>query len=209
MLYDSGLRQVVYVNGMGRSWSWTGSAWLALAMPGGPGISAPGSGISSSMFAAGYDEGRDRMVIVVSGATWSWNGSSWVEVPGGIDAGEGRSDASLVYDRANHQLVYVGSQATWTWDGGTRWQRHDQPAIATGTAAYDGARSAVMLVQQDSTACDHTACRTTTWTWNARAWTQVPISGGPVLPLTRSGAVGMPMAFDEARGVMVLLVSAT
>jgi hypothetical protein len=29
------------------------------------------------------------------------------------------------------------------------------------------------------------------------------------LPLTRSGAFGMPTAFDEARGVMVLFASAS
>jgi hypothetical protein len=208
MLFDSKLGQVVYVNGVGHAWSWSGSGWLSLSMPGGPSVPGPGSGIASSTFAAGYDEGRDLLVFMVSGATWSWDGSRWTEVPGGIDVDDGSVDAHLVYDPANRQLVYVGSGATWTWDG-ARWQRHDQPAIAAGTAAYDSARASIVLVQPDSTACDRTACRTTTWTWNATAWTQVPIGGGPLLPLTRSGAFPLPIAFDETRAVMVLFVSSS
>jgi hypothetical protein len=208
MLYDSRLGQVVYVSGVGRAWGWTGSGWVSLAMRGGPSIATPGSAAASSTFAAGYDEGRGLLVLVVSDATWSWDGSSWAEVPAGIAAGEGRSEGNLVYDGANRQLVYVGSRATWTWDG-ARWQGHNQPAIAAGTAAYDRGRAAVTLVQPDNGACDRTACRTTTWDWNATAWTRVPIVAGPLFPLTRSGAFGFPMAFDETRGVMVLFVAAS
>jgi hypothetical protein len=75
--------------------------------------------------------------------------------------------------------------------------------------AYDQARGAVVLVLQDSSACDHTACQTTTWAWDSTAWAQVPVQRGPLLPLTRSGAYDMPMAFDEARGVLVLFASAS
>jgi len=83
------------------------------------------------------------------------------------------------------------------------------PEIAAGTMGYDEASGHVLLVQQDSSACNRTACRTTTWTWDSTAWAQVPVEGGPVLPLTRSGAFEMPMAFDEARGVIVLFASAS
>ena len=207
MLFDGRLGQAVYVNGTGQAWAWDGSDWASLALPGGPRIPVPGSGIASSTFAIGYDEGRDLLVFVLSGATWSWNGNGWKEVVGGIDAGEARTDAHVVYDKARAQLVYVGSRATWTWDG-SRWRQHDQPRISAGTMAYDKTRAHVLLVQQDSSACDRTACRTTTWAWDSTAWAQVPVQGGPLLPLTRSGAFDMPMAFDEARGVMVLFASA-
>jgi hypothetical protein len=129
-------------------------------------------------------------------------------VKGGIDAGDARPDAHLVYDRADRQLVYVGSRFTWTWDG-AGWQKHAQPAIAFGTFGYDAARGQVVLVQQNSAACDQTACRTTLWTWDSNAWTQVPSDRVPMLPLTRSGAYLPPMAFDEARAVMVLFASAS
>jgi hypothetical protein len=208
MLFDALMGQVVYVNGVGHAWAWGGSDWASLALPGGPRIPAPGSGIESSTFAVGYDEGRNALVFVLSDATWLWDASGWREVPGGIDAGQARPNAHAVYDRAHHQLVYVGRDATWTWDG-LRWQQHFQPEISTGTVGYDEASAHVLLVQQDSSACDQTGCATTTWAWNSITWAGVPVHGGPVLPLTRSGAYDMPVAFDEARGVMVLFVSAS
>lgn len=208
MLFDARLGQVAYVNGVGQAWAWTGSAWSPLALPGAPSIAAPGSASGSPSFAVGYDESRNLLVFALSNATWSWDGSSWREVAGGIDAGEARDDSHMVYDKAHQQLVYVGSRATLTWDG-SRWAQHVQPAITLGTLGYDGARATVMLVQQDSSACDHTSCRTTTWTWDSTTWAQTPIMSGPLLPLTRSGAFALPMAFDEARGVMVLFASAS
>ena len=208
MLFDAQLGQVIYVNGAGRVWAWGGSDWASLTLPGGPSIRAPGSGIESSTFAVGYDEGRDALVYVLSAATWIWDGSGWNEVSGGIDAGQARADAQVVYDKAHHQLVYVGSSATWTWDG-LRWRPHFQPEISAGTVGYDEASAHVLVVQQDSSACDSTACATTTWAWNSITWANVPVARGPLMPLTRSGAFNIPMAFDEARGVMVLFASAS
>ncbi|MGH7761995.1 MAG: hypothetical protein ACREOY_11360 [Candidatus Dormibacteraceae bacterium] len=208
MLFDGKLGKVVYVNGSGQAWAWGGSDWSSLALPGGPSVPVPGSGAQSVTFVAGYDEGRDVLVFVLPGATWLWDGARWKEVPGGIAAGEARTDADVVYDRAGREMVYVGRRATWTWDG-SRWQQHAQPGVSAGTMAYDPARATVMLVVQDSSDCDHTACQATTWDWDSTAWVRVPVQRGPMLPLTRSGAYGMPMAFDEARGVMVLFASAS
>ncbi len=207
MVYDSRLGRVVYVNGVGQAWAWTGSDWLPLALSGAPRAPRRDSAAAASTFAVGYDEGRQLLVFALSTSTWSWDGTSWTEAKSGLDAAEARADAHLVYDRAHGQLVYVGSRLTWTWDG-TRWQPHDQPAIAAGTLGYDAVRRTVMLVQQDASACDRTACRTTTWAWDSRSWRQLPADQVPVLPLTRSGAFPPPMAFDEARGVMVLFASA-
>jgi len=208
MLFDGKLGQVVYVNGAGRAWAWDGSSWASLALPGGPSIPVPGSGSASSTFAVGYDEARAALVFVLAAATWLWDGSAWKRVPGGIEAGEARADAHAVYDRVHRQLVYVGRDATWTWDG-SRWQWHSQEGISAGTVAYDQASAHVLLVQEDSSACDETACQSTTWSWNSITWASVQVSSGPRLPVTRSGAFAMPMAFDEARGVMVLFASAT
>ena len=117
---------------------------------------------------------------------------------GGIDSGEAGADAHVVYDPAHTQLVYVGSRATWTWDG-THWERHSQPSISAGTIAYDGVSGKVMLVQQDSSACDRTACHTTTWAWDSTAWAQVPVLRGPLLPLTRSGGDCAGVAREAAQ----------
>ncbi len=208
MFFDDRLGQVVYVNGAGRAWTWNGADWLILPMNGAPHVPRRDSAAEASVFAAGYDEGRQQLVFALSGSTWTWNGGAWREVPGGIDLADARLDAHLVYDRSHRQLVYVGNRFTWTWDGG-HWQPHPQPPIAGGTAAYDPLREAVMLVQQDASACDRSACRITTWTWDSTRWTQLAVEQGPLLPLTRSGASLPPLAFDEARRVMVLFASAS
>jgi hypothetical protein len=208
MVYDSRSGQVVYVNGEGHAWTWTGADWMTLAMPGGPRIARRGSGPAATTFVVGYDEGRSLLVFVTSTSTWLWDGTTWSEVRSGIGLGEAGAETRLVYDRAHNALVYVGSRLTWTWDG-RLWQRHDQPAIAAGALGYDPVRATTMLVQQDSSACDRTACRTTTWTWSSSGWAQLPIAQPPLLPLTRSSAFAPPMAFDDATGVMVIYVSAT
>jgi hypothetical protein len=208
MVYDGRLGQVVYTNGVGQAWSWTGSDWKPMDLRGAPPVARRDSAAPVATFAVGYDESSDLLVFALSNSTWTWDGRTWKEVAGGIDAGDARPDAHMVYDRVHSQLLYVGSRFTWTWDGAS-WQKHAQPAIASGTLGYDTARGTVMLVQQDSFACDRTACRTTIWTWDAKAWTQVPTDHFPLLPLTRSGAYLPPMAFDETRGVMVFFVSAS
>jgi hypothetical protein len=208
MVYDAKLRQVVYANGVGQLWTWTGSDWKAIDTRGGPRVARRDLSAPVATYAAGYDEFRDLLVFALSTSTWTWDGSTWKEVLGGIDAGDARPDAHLVFDRARGQLVYVGSRFTWTWDG-TAWQKHAQPSIALGTLGYDATRRAVMLLQQDTSACDQAACRTKVWTWEGNAWTQVATDRVPLLPLTRSGASLPPMAFDEARGVMVLFASAS
>jgi hypothetical protein len=177
-------------------------------MPGSPPVRRD-LAAAQTTFAAGYDEARDALVFVLSTGTWSWDGTTWTAIGGGIQAGEARSDAHLVYDRAHGRLVYVGSRYTWTWDG-DRWNSHDQPAIAGGTLAYDPTRRSVMLVQQDSSACDKSACRTATWSWDSTAWTRLPAAGeAPLFPLTRSGAYAPPMASDESRGMALVFVSAS
>jgi hypothetical protein len=206
MVFDAKLGQVVYVNGLAQAWAWTGSDWKSLDSPGAPRVARRDLAAPVTTFAVGYDESRALLVYALSSSTWTWDGSAWKEVAGGIDAADARPDAHLAFDRTHRQLVYVGSRFTWTWDG-TRWQQHAQPAIAKGTLGYDAARGTVLLVQQETSACDQSACRTSIWTWDAKTWSQVPTDRVPLLPLTRSGASLPPMAFDEARGVMVLFAS--
>jgi hypothetical protein len=204
MVFDTRLGKVVYVNGGGQAWSWTGSAWSSMAM--GPGGSGPGSAAASQTVAAGYDEGRHVLLLVRPTTTWFWDGATWTVKAGGIDSAG--AAGQLAYDGARGQPVYVGGHATWTWDG-TRWERHDQAPISGGALAYDSARATLVLVQQDSSACDRTACKTTTWTWSSTTWSLLPIQGGPLLPLTRTGGISFPAAFDAGRGLIVLFASAS
>jgi hypothetical protein len=206
MVYDAALGRVLYVNGTGLVWAWTGSDWRPAAASG-PRVPPRGSAAGPTMLAAGYDPDRGRLVLALATATWLWDGVSWSSVPGGIDAGDARADAHLAYDTAHRQLVYVGAAHTWTWDG-AGWLPHDQPPIASGTLGFDPERGGVVLVQQDAASCDRTACRTTTWSWNASVWTRLDLDPVPMLPLTRSGAFPPPTAFDASRGAMLLFASA-
>src|SRR2546430_1164430 len=72
MLYESRLGMVIYVNGVGQAWAWTGSDWSPLSMRGAPHVPQPGSAAESSTFAVGYDEGRDLLVYALSAGTRAW-----------------------------------------------------------------------------------------------------------------------------------------
>lgn len=209
MLYDSRLRQVLYVNGIGQAWAWTRSAWTPVARAGAPSIASPGtlSKDPLSTFAAGYDEGRGALVLARSDVTWLWDGTRWASAAGGIDYSDAGSSAKLVYDRAHEQLVYLGKRSTWTW-GGTGWQRHDQPQLSAGSLGYDPVRQQVVFVEQDTASCSKTACRTRTWTWNGASWSASAVAHPALLPLTRYSSSTPPMAFDPGRGTMLLFVSA-
>jgi hypothetical protein len=210
MLYDGRLGQVVYVNRVGQAWAWTGSGWQALAWGGAPHLAPPGSagGSALSLVAVGYDGIHDLIVLALPDATWTWNGRAWTQFSGGIDAADGQSDPRAVYDASRGRLVYLGARYLWSWDG-SGWQAHPQPGLGGGTLGYDPLRKNVIVVKQDASACDSTACAAKVWAWDGSTWSAPAVANQPALPLTRSGAVDPPMAFDEARGVMVLFASAS
>ena len=158
--------------------------------------------------AAGYDEGRDLLVLALPDTTWTWDGNRWSPVAGGIDITDGQSDPHAVYDSARGRLTYLGRKSIWTWDG-SRWLARPQPGLAGGTLGYDPVRGNLVAVIQDTSACDQAACRTRVWTWDGATWTSPPLAHPPTLPLTRSGSFNLPMAFDGSGGVMVLFASAT
>jgi hypothetical protein len=208
MLYDSRLGKVIYLNRVGEAWAWTGSAWQALAWGGAPRLAVPGSqdNPSTALVAAGYDEGRNLLVLALPDTTWTWDGRSWTRLTGGIATADAQADPRAVYDAALGQLVFLGGTSIWTWDG-ERWQAHPQPGLSGGTPGYDSIRKNLVVVRQDAAACGGGACAAKVWTWDGTTWSAPPVAHVPALPLTRSGAFNPPLAFDEARGVMVLFVS--
>jgi hypothetical protein len=210
MLYDGQLGQVVYVNRVGQAWGWSGSAWQSIAKAGAPRLTAPGSQADPalSLVAVGYDESRNLLVLALASTTWTWDGQQWRQISGGIAGGDGQSDPRAVYDVGRRELVYLGSRFVWTWDG-SRWQSHEQPNLNGGTAGYDPLRDTLIVVRQDATACDGTACMMRVWTWDGATWSAQAVTHPAVLPLTRSGVFNPPMTFDEALGVMVLFASAS
>jgi hypothetical protein len=209
LVYAKSLGGVIYLNGVGAAWAWNGEEWHQLAIKNRPQIDPPGSARSQAQtFVAGYDEESGLLYLVQSARTWTTNGSAWsrVAVNSGIDSGQARADARLVYDRALHRLVYVGRDNTFTWEG-SRWAASAQPSFGASSAAYDPLTRLLVLVDQAAGPCDGSSCRALTWTWNG-TWTQVAVAHPPLLPRTRTGSASAPLAFDEARGQLVLLVNA-
>jgi hypothetical protein len=208
MLYDSLVGQVVYLNRVGEAWAWGGSGWQALARGGAPRLAVPGSqdNPATALVAAGYDESRNLLVLALPDTTWTWDGHTWTQLNGGIEIADGQADPRAVYDAALGQLVYLGGRSIWTWDG-SRWQAHPQPGLGGGTAGYDPLRKNLVVVRQDAAACDSSACAAKVSTWDGTTWSAPPVAHEPALPLTRSGAFNPPLAFDEARGLLVLFAS--
>lgn len=208
MLYDSRVGQVIYLNRVGETWAWTGSAWQAMGRGGAPRLAVPGSqdNPATALVAAGYDEGRNLLVLALPDTTWTWDGRSWAQLSGGIDSADAQADPRAVFDAALGQLVYLGGRSTWAWDG-SRWQSHPQPGLVGGSLGYDPLRRNLIVVRPDIAACDNSACAAKVWTWDGTTWSAPPVVREPALPLTRSGVFNPPLAFDEARGVMVLFAS--
>jgi len=200
LFYDPQAGHLVYASGAGSLWQWTGSAWAGLALPGGPGVHA------GSLVAAGFDLDRGLLVLVLRSATWSFDGARWTSVPSAPDGSDLRPDAKLVDDRAGRQLVYLGRRFSWSWDG-AGWTPQEQPPLEVAAAVFDPVRGAVVLVQEDSTACDRATCGTTLWTRTGSGWSRADSRAAPRLPVARSSAADPPIAFDEARGAILLFVS--
>lgn len=210
MLYDTGLRQVVYVNRLAQAWAWTGSVWRALPMGVPPRLAEPGSVANPGLLvvAMGYDERRSQVVLALPDATWTWDGAHWMQSAGGIDPADSQADAHAVYDAAREELEYLGAKSIWTWDG-ARWSSHAKPGEVGGALGYDAVRKNTIVLKEDPYACDRTSCPTRVWSWDGTTWSVPTAAHKPALPLTRSGAFNLPMAFDDSRGVMVLFASAT
>ena len=207
MVYDSRLGAVLYVNGDGQAWAWTGSDWTPTARPGLPRVIPPSqpSRLVASAFAAGFDEDRGLLVLMQSDRTWSWDGARWTQTPGGIELSEARPDPHLLYDNAGHALVYVGSHSTWSWDG-VAWSAAPQPQLGPGTAAYDRGRRALVYVET-TIDCDRSNCATVTWLRDPGGWSALRDLPGPRLSLARSGYFLPPMAYDEGAGMTMLFAS--
>lgn len=209
MFYDAKVGEVVYLNRLGEAWAWTGADWRSLALAGEPRLTAPGSvaGSGQMLVAAGYDEGTDRLVLALPGATWTWDGTRWAQGAGGVDAADAQSDPRAVFDDSLGRLLYLGRTRLWTWDG-SRWQSSSQPGLAGAALAYQPAARTAVAIAEDSSSCDRATCAAAVWTWDGSSWSRLNPGRPPALPLSRSGVTDLPLAFDEARGVLLLFVSA-
>ena len=115
-------------------------------------------------------------------------------------------------DPATHRVVLFGgvdsTNKTWLWDG-RRWTSTTPPSSppnrAGAAAAYDPATRVVMLFGGSGPILGQVAPQfNDTWAWNGTTWRRLD-SGGPRGPFVGSGG---QMAWDAARGEMILVTSA-
>lgn len=165
--------------------------------------------------ALAFDAGAGRVLLFggdpVRGfaATWSWDGSAWTQLaPAGQPTP--RELHGMAYDRGRGRIVLFGGEEpgprrladTWEWDGATWLQRTSPTAPAPRTwfaMAHDSWRRRTVLYGGD----DGTPVPLTdTWEWDGVAWARRQ----PV-PFPRA-VYPIDMAFDEARGICVMLLLA-
>lgn len=191
----------------------SGYGWLDLD----PRVRPPGASASGLAF----DEAR-RELILFGGVgaesyldTWVRRDGEWLDLELEAEPPD-RYGGSMVYDAARGEVVLFGGYGTnpdggpslalgdtWTWDG-LNWSRVEPIISPTPRAfaamAYDRARKEVVLfggIGIDDDGQPYTQLGDT-WTWDGAGWTR---EEPPASPPRRNGA---GMAFDEARGEIVL-----
>lgn len=164
------------------TWAFDGATWVELQ----PATHPP----AGYLLASAWDRDRARWVAIASQAVWEFDGSQWSSV----DAGPPPSSsfiAAAAYDEDHHQLLFVSRARTSTWDG-VRFQELDAGLAATsdqGTAAWDGARRVVLLLDKN-----------TTWQWDGARWVDL----APTVNIGERYSQ-VPLVFDAAEGRVVAL----
>lgn len=144
-----------------------------------------------------------RALAQAATTTGAWVEESPNTSPVGRDgpylAFDAAHDVVVLHGGVNNAGVYMTD--TWTWDG-SNWTQHlpanSPPPRIIGTMVYDSVRNEMVLFG----GCVASGCQfghlQDTWTWDGSNWTEEQ-------PLHRPPARrGAAMAFDEARGVVVL-----
>ncbi len=137
------------------------------------------------------------------------------EDPNGITAPSPRFEHAMAYDSACGVTVLFGgivtgpayNGETWEWNGSeSTWTQYDpdprpSPRIDHGLA-YDSARGVTVLFGGQASG----SYNDETWKWNgcSNTWTQHEYDDDPVREPRPSPRHGYGMAYDSARGVIVL-----
>lgn len=148
-----------------------------------------------------YDPVRAKLAALSNIGKWEWDGTFWSR-----SATNGEAGSSSVFDPIRGRLVTIrvsnGTPQTWEFDPVTNtWaQRSDvsgTPAVGYGSAAAFDARRGVAVVfggQDFATG----AYSNGTWEFDGKSWRTV------VTPLSPPPRSDFAMAFDPARGVIVM-----
>lgn len=167
------------------TWEWDGISWA---------LRATGTRAYAPLR---FDLQSQQLVTMTNSQNFAWTGSQWVPAGGPAPA-----TGTPTNDPANG-LTYVYSTTDrrrfWAWDG-TNWSVRTQVPHPIGPPGiprlvYDSVRDRAIVVEGSSQLV-HAE-------WDGSRWFDVPTAGGP------SARYGHAMAFDAARGTLVLFGGAT
>lgn len=200
LLTDLAQNKVIAHSGSGRVWERYRDGWTQVAFTG----SLPPAR-STASFA--YDPIRRRTVMFggmqgqqLLNDTWEWNGSAWSQSQPFLSPSP-RQSAGMASDPTGGVLLFGGStqaglsNETWRWDGAAWTQllpNTPPPARSAPPLACDPLRGVVVMFG------DGAGQRYDTWEWNGSQWLQRTPASRPYR--------GVHLAFDQARGVVTLLV---
>lgn len=216
MAFD-GIRNKVILFG-GRSSSgfsqetreWDGAAWTTIPI----GIATtPPTPTARYRHAMAHDDARGEIVMFGGqdsvtqylADTWVWRGA-WRRLTPAM-APSARVSHAMAYDERRKVVVLFGGLAagvrsgeTWEWNGIT-WTlvttTNPPTARMRHVMTYDAARGVVVLFGGNA-GTGLAAQMNDTWTWNGSSWTQLVTTDRP------SGRTGAALAYDRARGMVVL-----
>lgn len=215
MAYDADRGVIVLFGGasgqrtFSDTWEFDGSRWSLRS--GSPEASSRPA--IRARHAMAYDSHRQVGVLfggenIVTGMsdTWEWNGRVRTWTLKSVTGPPGRLDHRMVFDAARGHCVLFGGATimdrlrdTWTWDG-TTWVRlyptTSPPGRYAHAMANDSRNERIVLFGGNTGALPGVPA-SDTWLWNGSTWNQLNVSG----PAARANH---DMAFDAARGVMVL-----
>jgi hypothetical protein len=219
MAYDAARGQIVLFGGVGSgavlndTWVWDGSTWTQ-KFP----ASVPPGRFNCGFLA--YDAARQQVVMFGCGTsivdkfddTWVWDGTDWTKKFPPISP-EARTAHTMAYDAGRAEVVLFGGAGigdpslddTWVWSGTTWTQRFPaaSPPIPRWNSgmAFDTLLNQVVLFGGSGPL--GTDLKGDTWGWDGTDWTeQFPATSPPP-------RLGHAMAYDSARGEIVLFVGAT
>ena len=163
--------------------------------------------------AMAYDSARGRVVMFGGSGnatgylveTWEWDGNRWFRrTP--LTSPPARLHPAMAYDSDRGRVVLFGGtyegtayDDTWEWDGNTWIEREpptSPPPRQEHAMVYDSVRGCVVLF--GGATYSSTGLLQDTWEWGGSTWTQRTPSASP------RGSYGHAMAFDSARGRVVL-----
>jgi hypothetical protein len=220
LVFDSSRGRVILAGGSGDSgpaadtWAWDGTAWTRECGPG-TGCQAPDLGHVE----LAYVPARDR-VVLRSGEypqTWEWDGSAWTLVCIGLscDPFDNNKLFAMAPGGELGEVMLLGGfsfvDSVWAWGAG-RWTVSHQGSLVSApkpqaqdytALAFDEVRGALLLYggrwYESSDAVHY---YDGLWSWDGLGWEQV--CGDPLACSGPQAAWAAGLAFDQARGVMVL-----